>query len=185
MDRIIIIGAGLVGSVLAMFLARKGYRVDVYERQPDLREVDTRGGRSINLTLCDRGFKALDNIGVGQIVRGISVPAYGRLIHDLKGGVALQPYGNNNEAIHSISRSDLNKALLNFAEQNFDIAFYFNQRCLGVDLASATVEFKHLRSGRVTRRESDRVFGSDGAHSSVRLQMQKKNRFDFCQHYWQ
>lgn len=184
MDRIIIIGAGLVGSVLAMFLARKGYKVDVYERQPDLREVDTQGGRSINLTLCDRGFKALDDIGVGQIIRGISVPAYGRLIHDVKGSVALQPYGNNNEAIHSISRSNLNKALLNFAEQNFDIAFHFNQKCLGIDLNSATVELEHLRSGRITRQKSDRVFGSDGAHSRVRLQMQKK-RFDFCQHYWQ
>ncbi|MGA9771467.1 MAG: NAD(P)/FAD-dependent oxidoreductase [Blastocatellia bacterium] len=185
MNRIIIIGAGLVGSVLAMFLARKGYKVDVYERQPDLREVDTRGGRSINLTLCDRGFKALDEIGVGHIIRAISVPAYGRLIHDVKGEMTLQPYGNNNEAIHSISRSDLNKALLNFAEQNFDIAFHFNQKCLGVDLDTATVELEHLRSGRITRQKSDRVFGTDGAHSSVRMQMQKRNRFDFCQRYWE
>lgn len=185
MNRIIIIGAGLVGSVLAMFLARKGYKVDVYERQPDLREADTQGGRSINLTLCDRGFKALDDIGVGNIIRGISVPAYGRLIHDVKGDVAFQPYGNNDEAIHSIARSDLNKALLNFAEQNFDIAFHFNQKCIGIDLSSATVELEHLRSGRTMRQKFDRVFGTDGAHSSVRFQMQKKNRFDFCQHYWQ
>lgn len=184
MTRIMIIGAGLVGSVLAMFLARRGYKVDVYERQPDLREVETQGGRSINLTLCERGFKALDDIGVGHIIRGISVPAYGRLIHDVKGGVTLQPYGNNNEAIHSISRSELNKALLNFAEGNFDIAFHFNQKCLGVDLSSATVEFEHLRSGRISRQTSDIVFGSDGAHSIVRSQMQKK-RFDYCQHYWQ
>src|ERR1044071_4583588 len=184
MNRIIIIGAGLVGSVLAMFLARKGYKVDVYERQPDLREADAQGGRSINLTLCDRGFKALDDIGVGQIVRGISVPAYRRSIHDVKGGVAFQPYGNNNEAIHSISRSDLNKALLSFAEQKFDIAFHFNQKCLGIDLSSATVELKHMKSGRVSRQKCDIVFGSDGAHSSVRVQMQKK-RFDFCQQYWQ
>ena len=185
MEKITIIGAGLVGSVLAMFLARKGYGVDVYERYPDVREVDPRNSRSINLTLCDRGFRALDDIGAGRIVRALSVPAYGRLIHDVKGNLTRQPYGNNNEAIYSISRTDLNKALLDFAEKNFDVAFHFNQKCLGLDLSSAAIELEDLKTGRVSRRATDIVFGSDGAHSVVRLQMQKKNRFDFCQQYWE
>ena len=185
MNRITIIGGGLVGSVLAMFLARKGHRVEVYERQPDLREVETRGGRSINLTLCDRGFKALDDIGVGPVVREISVPARGRLIHDTAGKLTYQPYGNNREAIYSIARGELNRALLDYAERNFDVAFHFNQKCLSVDLEFATTEFQHARTGRTTRQTADRIFGSDGAHSVVRLQMQKKNRFDFCQQYWQ
>jgi kynurenine 3-monooxygenase len=184
MNKITIIGAGLVGSVLGMFLARKGYKVDVYERSPDIREVDPRNSRSINLTLCDRGFRALDEIGVGHIVRSKSVPAYGRLIHDVKGNLTRQLYGNNNEAIYSISRTELNKTLLDFAEQNFDIAFHFDQKCVNLDLSSATVELEDLKSGRIERRQADLVFGSDGAHSIVRLQMQKKNRFDFCQQYW-
>jgi kynurenine 3-monooxygenase len=184
MSKITIIGAGLVGSVLSMFLARKGYEVDVYERSSDIREVDPRNSRSINLTLCDRGFKALDDIGVGHIVRGKSVPAYGRLIHDVKGNLTRQLYGNNDEAIYSISRTDLNKVLLDFAEQNFNIGFHFDQKCVNLDLSSATIELEDLKSGRAERRSSDLIFGCDGAHSIVRLHMQKKNRFDFCQQYW-
>src|SRR3982751_2076095 len=100
MSRIIVIGAGLVGSVLSMFLAKRGYKVDVYEGKPDHRRAKGASGKSINLTLCNRGFQALDEIGVGDIIRGICVPAYGRMIHDVNGGLAFQPYGNNNEAIY-------------------------------------------------------------------------------------
>src|SRR5437899_372692 len=126
MEKIIIVGAGLVGSVLSVFLAKKGYKVDIYEHKPDPRATDFTSLRSINLTLCERGFQSLDLIGAGEIVRRISVPAYGRLIHDARGGLTFQPYGNNREAIHSVSRNDLNKALLNFADQNANITFHFD-----------------------------------------------------------
>ena len=184
METITVIGAGLVGSALSMFLAKMGYRVEVYERNPDIREANVTSGRSINLTLCDRGFKALDALGVGDIVRGISVPAYGRLIHDVKSDLSFQPYGNNDEAIYSISRSDLNRALLNFAEENFDIKFHFNEKCVGLDLATATVEMKNSSDGTVKTRKADHLFGCDGAHSSVRMQLQKMNLFNFSQQYW-
>jgi kynurenine 3-monooxygenase len=184
MDEIIVIGAGLVGSVLSMFLAKSGYRVEVFERNPDVRRADLTSGRSINLTLCDRGFSALDALGAGDIVRAISVPAYGRLIHDVKSDLSFQPYGNNNEAIYSISRGDLNKALLNFAESNFDIKFHFDEKCLGLDPPTATVEMKNSGNGAVTKWKADRIFGCDGAHSSARLQLQKLNRFNFSQQYW-
>src|ERR1044072_722515 len=130
MPRTIVIGAGLVGSLLAIFLARKGHQVDVFERRPDLRETDLKSGRSINLTLCDRGLTVLDSVGLGPTVRELAVPVYGRFIHDVKGEAVLPPHGNNNEAIHSIARSDLNKALLDFASSHFDINFHFNEKCL-------------------------------------------------------
>src|SRR5436853_343637 len=185
MDRIIIIGAGLVGSLLSVFLAKKGYKVDVYERHPDIRQMTAEHGRSINLTLCDRGFKALDRVGIGELIRSIAIPAYGRLIHDVKGKLVYQPYGNNNEAIYSISRTDLNRALLDFAERNDNVNFYFNQKCVGINLAETTVEIKNLETETVTLQKADRLFGCDGAHSVIRMQMQRTSRFNYSQQYWE
>jgi len=185
MGRIIIIGAGLVGSLLSVFLAKKGYQVEVYERNPDIRKITAGYGRSINLTLCDRGFMALDQVGIGDRIRSLSVPAYGRLIHDVKGEVVFQPYGNDNEAIYSISRTDLNRALLDFAERNYNVNFHFNQQCVSVDLENAAVEIRDLESENVTRQKADLLFGSDGAHSAVRMQMQMTNRFNYSQQYWE
>jgi kynurenine 3-monooxygenase len=185
MKRIMIIGAGLVGSMLSVLLAKKGYRVDVYERNPDIRKTPVGNGRSINLTLCERGLKALDHVGAGDRVRRLSGPAYGRLIHDVNGKLAFQPYGNNNEAIYSISRTNLNRALLESAEQEHAVSFHFNQKCVGVDLANTTVEMKNLETDQVSRQKADLLFGCDGAHSAVRAQMQRMSRFDYSQQYWE
>lgn len=185
MERIIIIGAGLAGSLLSIYLAKRGYKVEVYERNPDIRTMTIEHGRSINLTLCDRGFKALDNVGMGDLVRRIAVPVYGRLIHDVTGRLVYQPYGNNNEAIYSISRTGLNRALLDFAEKNHHVNFYFKQKCVGINLADATVEIKNLENEKVTRQKAARLFGADGAHSVIRMQMQRKGRFNYSQQYWE
>lgn len=185
MPRTIVVGAGLVGSLLAIFLAKKGHQVDVFERMPDLRKVNLTSGRSINLTLCDRGLRVLDSVGVGPAVRKVAVPVYGRFIHDVKGASVFQPYGNNNEAIHSIARSDLNKVLLDFAASHFAINFHFNEKCLDIDLANATAGMKNLESGQSTQHRADRIFGADGAYSTVRLQMQSKTRLNFSQQYWE
>ena len=184
METILVIGAGLVGSVLSMFLAKRGYRVEVYERGPDLRRASLSSGRSINLTLCDRGLRVLDILGVGTAVRDVSVPAYGRLIHDDRGELTFQPYGNSGEAIYSIARSDLNSTLLEYAESNFDITFHFNRKCVAIDLASATVEFEEPATVARTRIKADRIMGADGAYSVVRKQMQKSQRLNYFQEYW-
>lgn len=185
MADVIVVGAGLIGPVLSVFLRKEGHRVTVYERGPDGREAFRAAHRSINLTLCERGFRALDSIGAGDIVRSISVPAYGRLIHSVDGDLAYQPYGNNEEAIYSVSRRDLNAALLNFAQQNFDIDFRFNEKCTGVDLATATLETTNSLSGNVTRHKASSIFACDGAYSAVRSQLQRVNRFNYSQQYWE
>jgi kynurenine 3-monooxygenase len=185
MAEVIVVGAGLIGPLLSVFLAKEGHRVTVYDRDPDGREASPAASRSINLTLCERGFRPLDRVGVGDIVRSISVPAYGRLIHSADGDLAYQPYGNNKEAIYSISRRDLNIALLNFAQQNFDIEFRFNEKCTGVDLATATLEATNSLTGDVTCHKADSIFACDGAYSATRLQLQKMSRFNYSQQYWE
>jgi kynurenine 3-monooxygenase len=184
MPKTIVIGAGLVGSLLSMFLAKKGYQVEVFDGKPDPRKNNLNSGRSINLTLCERGLKVLDSIGAGQSVRALAVPVYGRLIHDLEGNLTFQPYGNHREAIYSIARNELNKVLLDFAEQRFGIDFSFQQKCLDVDFITPTAELKNQVSGQTTRHQAERIFGADGAYSAVRLQIQKKIRFNFSQQYW-
>ena len=184
MSTIIVIGAGLVGSVLSMFLAKKGYQVEVFERGSDPRKNGNNLGRSINLTLCERGLKVLDRVGVGEAVRALAVPVYGRLIHDVEGKLTFQPYGNHSEAIYSIERNDLNRVLLDFAESHFPIDFSFQRKCLDVDLTVPAVELKNQISGETTCHRAERIFGADGAYSAVRMQMQKKTRLNFSQQYW-
>ena len=185
MKRVLVIGAGLVGSVLSIFLAKRGYRVEVFERLPDFRKISLPPGRAINLTLCERGFNALDRVGVGEIVRKACVPVYGRLIHNIDGGLVFQPYGNNNEAIFCVKRGDLNNVLLDFAEQTCGVEFHFNKKCVSIDLAGAAIETEDLGSGAVDRYCGELLFGSDGAYSAVRQQLQKARRFNYSQQHWE
>src|SRR5262245_54281565 len=124
-EKIIVVGAGLVGSLLSIYLARRGYRVEVYDKNHDILEADcTTGKSSINLTLCDRGLKVLDDVGVGDLIRRVTIPVYGRLIHDIHGNMTLQRYGNDDQALYSIFRHDLNQILLRFVKQNYDVDFH-------------------------------------------------------------
>lgn len=183
METILIVGAGLVGSLLSIYLARQGYSVHLFERYPDFRRAKAPSGKSINLTICERGFASLDRVGAGDLVRAISVPCYGRMVHAADGSVELQPYGNRREAIHSVSRSYLNRALLTQALKEPYLTCHFEQRCLDVDLDRPSATFKHLRTGEVTEWPADRLFGADGSHSAVRLKMQRGQRFNFLQEY--
>jgi kynurenine 3-monooxygenase len=183
METIFVVGAGLVGSVWSIYLARMGYDVHLFDRFPDFRNAKASAGRSINLTVCDRGFASLDRIGAGDLVRSISVPCYGRVVHGADGSLELQPYSNQREAIHSVSRNELNRALLAMALEQPSLRCHFEHKCLEVDLDGPTVTFKDMRSGEIAHRKADRLFGADGAHSSVRLRMQRATRFNIQQEY--
>jgi kynurenine 3-monooxygenase len=77
MEKVLIVGGGLVGSLLSIYLAKQGYEIDLFDRYPDFRRAKAPAGRSINLTICERGFSSLDRVGAGDLVRAISVPCYG------------------------------------------------------------------------------------------------------------
>lgn len=172
MERICVVGAGLVGSLLSNHLAREGHEVHLFDRQHDPRRGRRATGRSINLTICERGFASLDRVGAGDRVREISVPCYGRYIHSVDGSVDYQPYGNRREAIHSVARNELNDVLIDMALAQPGIHVHFEEKCLDVDLDTPEVVFESLRTSEITRFKADRLFGADGANSKVRAAMQ-------------
>ncbi len=179
---ITIVGAGLVGSLLAIYLAKKGHRVDVYERRPDMRIASISAGRSINLAMSDRGWRGLERAGIIDTIRPIAIPMRGRMMHDHKGNLTFQPYGEAHEAINSVSRRTLNTTLMDCAEAYDNVHFHFSHRATGIDLDQPWVEFENA-NGQIVRVESDVVIGSDGAFSAIRDRMQHLDRFNFSQDY--
>ena len=185
-DNILIIGAGLCGSLLALRLAQRGYKVEVYESRPDLRTTNISAGRSINLSLSDRGFKALRLCGVEEKAREICIPMYGRLMHDKEGNTFASNYsGRENEYINSISRGDLNGILLTEAEKHVNINIYFNSKCTSVDIENTIVHFKNNTTKEEFSIDADVIFGADGAGSVLRKSyyLERKFLFSYSQNY--
>lgn len=178
----LVIGAGLVGSLWATVLAKEGYTVDVYERRPDMRKAGFIGGRSINLALSDRGWKALRLAGIDAHIRESALPMHGRMMHNTEGELTFQPYGKSGQAIYSVSRGGLNLDLLNQAETHAHVTMYFDHRCLGVDFETGMARFEDA-AGKRKEVQADLVFATDGAFSAVRNSMMKRPLFNYAQHY--
>ncbi len=175
-----ITGAGLVGSLLSIYLAKRGYQVSVFERRGDMRKHSLYSGRSINLALSNRGLRALAEVGMADQLKVNAIPMKGRLMHDTKGELTFQPYGKQGQYINSVSRAGLNMVLMNEAER-LGVEFYFDHRCTHVDFDKNELT---LQQGNSTFHKAfDWIFGSDGAFSAVRLGMQLSDRFDMSQHY--
>jgi kynurenine 3-monooxygenase len=183
---VLIIGAGLCGSLLALRLAQRGYKVEVYESRPDLRKVDISAGRSINLALSDRGLKALRLCGMEEKAREICIPMYGRLMHDRAGNTFSSNYsGRENEYINSISRGDLNAILLDEAEKHENVNIHFNSGCKKVDIENKIAHFKSYETNEKFQVKADVIFGTDGAGSSLRKSYvsERKFLFSYSQNY--
>jgi kynurenine 3-monooxygenase len=178
---IAIVGAGLVGSLQAIYLRKRGYTVSVFERRPDMRSTNVYQGRSINLALSTRGLKALDEVGLAEAIRKVAIPMHGRMMHDRKGNLSFLPYGKEGQYINSISRSNLNIVLMNEAER-LGTTFHFEHRCNTVDLEHTEISFT-LPTGKVITSKSDIIIGADGAFSAVRGAMQFTDRFNYTQFY--
>jgi len=178
-----IIGAGLVGSLQAIFLAQRGYRVNVFERRPDIRTANIYQGRSINLALSDRGWKALDKVGLSDEIRKIAIPMYKRTIHNLDGKITYQPYGKENQAIYSVSRGELNKTLLALADRYENTTFHFNMRCIDVDLEKKIIHLRNETTGETVHHAYEYLIGTDGAYSAVRHRLMFNDRFNYSQQY--
>ena len=181
---VIIIGAGLVGSLWAVYLAKAGYSVTIYERRSDIRKAEISAGKSINLALSNRGWKALDAVGVGDEVRKIAIPMYGRMMHDLKGNLTYQQYGKDGEAIFSVSRGKVNATMMDIAEKYGNATIHYNHECKRVDLKNGIVYLKNTLTGEEFEHQAALVFAADGAFSAVRYNsMQKLDRFQYSQNY--
>lgn len=180
-----LIGAGLVGSLLSIYLSKRGYKVTVYERRPDLRKNRISAGRSINLALSDRGWRGLERVGIGEDIKKVALPMPGRIIHHQDRSIVTQPYGKDGQAIWSVSRGGLNCVLMDLAEQH-GVKIHYNERCTNVDLDSATAHFENTETHVKSVVQNDVIFSTDGAFSAGRLQMQlTTDRFDYAQKYLQ
>ena len=182
--RSVVVGAGLVGSLWAIFLARRGYKVDLYEKRPDMRQVQISAGRSINLALSHRGFRALEWVGLAQKIYEIALPMEGRRIHNLDGKVHFQPYGLEGQAIYSVSRRALNILLLNAAEEA-GVSIHFRHVCREIDWKSRKITFFREEDQKTIEVSPPLVFGCDGAFSACRMAMLRLNRFNYSQLYLQ
>ena len=166
---ITLVGAGLVGSLLAIFFAKKGFKVSVYERRPDLRETDISAGKSINLALANRGIFPLEQVGLMDRVSKIMMPMRGRMLHNEDGGTNFQAYGQkDHEVIYSISRGGLNALLLDAAEETGKVKFFFNHQCKQVDFDNSKLTFVKVGDGSSIQVPFKQVIGSDGSGSVIR-----------------
>ena len=190
--RFVLIGSGLAGGLLAAYLGRRGYAVDLYERRADPREGNMVGGRSINLALSTRGIHALEQIGIADEVLRHAIPMRGRMIHEKSGALHFVPYDvDPNKHINSIGRAALNATVIEAALRSPNVHVKFNHKCTGVDLDSATAHLVEssvaaavsAADSNVTAR-GDAVIGVDGAFSAVRESMQLKiDKFQYDESY--
>ena len=179
--KIAVVGAGLVGTLLAIYLKKAGHTVHVYDRSPDIRTVEF-SGRSINLVMSNRGWKTLEDIGLEDEIRKIGIPVDKRGIHLKDGTFTTQYYGKEGEAIFSLSRGVLNRRMIDLAEEA-GVEFMFNRKIWDVSLATATLYEGETEQGEWTPLKYDMVFGADGAFSRIRHRMQRQSMFDYSQEF--
>lgn len=180
-QKVAVVGAGLVGTLLSIYLKRAGHEVVVFDRSKDIRTTSF-SGRSINLAISTRGWKALDDLQLGDTIRKIAIPMNKRAIHTLDGGLQFQNYGMKGESIYSISRGGLNRLMVDLAEAE-GIRFLFDHKIEDVDLDTATLFTTREDSSDQEQQSFDKIFGADGAFSKVRARMQRQNRFNYSQYF--
>jgi kynurenine 3-monooxygenase len=193
--KFVLIGSGLAGGLLAAYLGRRGYEVDLYERRADPREGNIVGGRSINLAVSTRGIHALEQLGIADEVLRHAIPMRGRMIHDRSGDLHFAPYDvDPKKCINSIGRAALNTTVIEAAQRYPSVRVHFNYRCTDVDLTEAVC---HLETSsaeaavsaanaqpQIIKARGDAVIGVDGAFSAVRQSMEKKlKKFEYDESY--
>ncbi|MGY5847920.1 FAD-dependent oxidoreductase [Salegentibacter sp. HM20] len=176
---IAVVGSGLVGSLLALYLKQAGHQVQVFDRRPDIRKVEF-SGRSINLAMSNRGWRALREAGIEDEVRKLAIPLDKRALHVNEKPVYFQPYGKKGEAIYSISRGVLNRKMIDLAEEA-GVKFSFEEKVWDIDMPEAKLYTGESEKGEWQEYQFDLIFGADGAFSRVRHKMQRQSRFDYSQ----
>ena len=179
-EKFTLIGAGLAGPLMATYLAKKGYFVEIYEQRPDMRKESISAGRSINLALSIRGIHALEEVGLYKKIKPQTIPMKGRMIHDLDGKTHLQPYGQkDDETILSVSRGKLNMDLMTLAEKTGNVSIRFNHQLLSADLDQNELIFQLSDSSEEIKLSFSKVIGCDGSASILRKAIVKKTNADY------
>lgn len=183
--KVIIAGAGPIGSMLAIILARSGFLVELFESRPDPRNNNPYLSKSSSVTLSDRAWTALERINVDKQVRELSTPLYNRFHYDVAGKVTQQKIGRDNQALYSISRAKLSEILLNTADHEVNITIHFEQQLTHIDFNSGCASFSYVKLGKRGHKEVDAefIFAADGALSKIRRLAQDTPRFNYSQHY--
>jgi kynurenine 3-monooxygenase len=181
-NKVTLIGGGLAGSLLALYLARRNFTVEVFERRPDMRTTSVSGGRSINLALSVRGIHALQETGMADKIMRIAIAMRGRMIHSRSGELTFQRYGkDDSEVIYATSRAELNKALLTGAEKHKNVQLHFNTRCRRMNVESGEVYLLNELTNEETVLQTRTVIGTDGSASVIREAMEEKGLAHFTQ----
>lgn len=181
-EKINIIGGGLSGTLMAIYLAKRGFEINLFERRPDMRKNKISAGKSINLALSTRGLHALEKVGLDQEILADAIPMSGRMIHSKTGELTYQPYGKDGQAINSVSRGRLNIRLLELADEFENITLHFNTKCVDLNVEEGSAIFE-MEDGSKKSFLSDRIIGTDGAFAATRARMQMGDRFDYNQFY--
>lgn len=180
-DEITLLGAGLIGSLMGIYLRKQGLDVQIYDKRPDPRELDRQeGGRSINMALSHRGWQSLDELGLRDQVMPLTIPMYGRSIHDEHGKTSFMPYGKEGQAIYSISRGKFNQLLLEEALR-LGAKVNFSQKCEQVRFRDQTITFSSPTG--TWEKQASVIIGADGAYSALRMSMQRQTRLNYRQEY--
>lgn len=181
-EKINIIGGGLSGTLCAIYLAKRGFEINLFERRADMRKNRISAGKSINLALSTRGLNALEKVGLDQEILADAIPMYGRMMHSKTGELSSHPYGKHGQAINSVSRGRLNIRLLELADEFPNITLHFNTKCTDVNVDEGLAYFE-MEDGSIQTHKSDRIIGTDGAFAATRARLQINDRFDYQQFY--
>ena len=149
-EKITIVGGGLAGSLMAIYMAKRGFEVNLFERRPDMRKANVYQGRSINLALSTRGLNALSKVGLDAEILSDAIPMYGRMMHSKTGELSYHAYGKEGQAINSVSRGRLNIKLIELADEFPNITLHFNSKCVDVDIDKSIATFE-LEDGSLKR----------------------------------
>ncbi|KAF9940093.1 hypothetical protein BGZ65_008222, partial [Modicella reniformis] len=186
---VVIVGAGPVGALMAVYCANRGWNVHLYESRPDMRLPENKAkiqNRSINLALSVRGLTALKGTGLAldEFIMKSGLPMRGRMLHiGNEGNLVSQVYGVHGECINSVDRAKLNEDLITAADTMDNVEVIFNHELKRANLDKGTLELENKITKEIVKAEADLIIGCDGAHSSVRNALMRYARLDFSQEY--
>ena len=166
--KVCIIGAGLVGTMLASYLAQRGFKVDLFEKRPDIRKDFISGNRTIAMSISHRGFKGLAGIGLSKFVDDHTIPKHSRMVHKKDGTTMSQQYGKDGHTINTVNRRQLNEALIDKAESTGAVTFYFEHECEVLNPDTGEISFRNYQTNDLTSREYRYIIGADGLFSNIR-----------------